>query len=159
MYEFWAVCLQVCLNCSWSTSTCYCSSVQFLTTQSQVLIFVWKGNFNNFVRKGENVGNQHFLLFPQHFLPFPNGISSFKWLSFWTNIKSCNLVELRVAVSLITIDEFTFCDGNFLARWNRNLLIFYHGFYSELSVCLFSTLYYKTKSWTRPHWKHLQRTK
>ena len=27
------------------------------------------------VRKGENAGNQHFLHFPQCFLPFPNQIS------------------------------------------------------------------------------------
>ena len=28
--------------------------------------------FENIVRKGENAGNQHFLLFPQCFLPFLN---------------------------------------------------------------------------------------
>ena len=33
--------------------------------------------FKNIVGKGENAGNQHFLLFPQCFLPFPNQISGF----------------------------------------------------------------------------------
>ena len=30
-----------------------------------------KEGFENIVGKGENAGNQHFLLFPQYFLPFP----------------------------------------------------------------------------------------
>ena len=32
----------------------------------------------NFVEKGENAGNQHFLLFPQCFLPFTKQISNFQ---------------------------------------------------------------------------------
>ena len=32
----------------------------------------------NIVGKGENAGNQHFLLFPQCFLPFPKQILIFK---------------------------------------------------------------------------------
>ena len=31
----------------------------------------------NIAGKGENAGNQHFLLFPQCFLPFPKQISIF----------------------------------------------------------------------------------
>ena len=34
-----------------------------------------KEAFENIVGKGENAGNQHFLLFPQFFIPFPNQIS------------------------------------------------------------------------------------
>ena len=34
--------------------------------------------FENIVGKGENAGNQHFLLFPQCFLTFPKQISSFE---------------------------------------------------------------------------------
>ena len=33
---------------------------------------VKKNLFENIVGKGENAGNQHFLLFPQCFLSFPN---------------------------------------------------------------------------------------
>ena len=33
--------------------------------------------FENIVRKGENTGDQHFLLFPQCFLPFQKQISNF----------------------------------------------------------------------------------
>ena len=32
--------------------------------------------FGHIVGKGENAGNQHFLLFPQFFLLFPNQISN-----------------------------------------------------------------------------------
>ena len=31
-----------------------------------------KKKFGNIVGKGENAGNQHFLIFPLRFLPFPN---------------------------------------------------------------------------------------
>ena len=34
--------------------------------------------FENIVRKGENAGNQHFLLFPQCFLNFSKQISIFQ---------------------------------------------------------------------------------
>ena len=36
-----------------------------------------KKTFENIVGKGENAGNQYFLLFPQCFLPFPKQISIF----------------------------------------------------------------------------------
>ena len=51
--------------------------------------------FGNIVEKGENAGNQHFLLFPQCFLPFSGQISIFQpilfcclqVLSIWTSLK------------------------------------------------------------------------
>ena len=51
--------------------------------------------------KGENAGNQHFLFFPQCFLPFPKQISSFcshlscclQALSIWTSLRFCRLVK------------------------------------------------------------------
>ena len=57
--------------------------------------------FENIVGKGENAGNQHFLLFQQCFLPFPNQISIFEsrffcrlqMLSIWTSLKICCLVK------------------------------------------------------------------
>ena len=39
------------------------------TTLSQFLTTLTKRPFENIVGKGENAGNQHFLLFPQCFLP------------------------------------------------------------------------------------------
>ena len=41
-----------------------------LTTQSRGLKASNKRAFENIVGKGENAGNQHFLLFPQCFLPY-----------------------------------------------------------------------------------------
>ena len=60
-----------------------------------------KKSFENIVGKGENAGNQHFLLFPQCFLPIPKRISIFKlhlfcclqMLSIWTSLKICRLVK------------------------------------------------------------------
>ena len=59
--------------------------------------------FNDPKKKGlENTGsNQHFLLFPQCFLPYLEGKSTFKqhllcclqMLSIWTRLKFCSLVK------------------------------------------------------------------
>ena len=53
-------------------------------------------SFENIVGKGENAGNQHFLLFPQCFLPATKQISIFQshlscclqMLSIWTSLKT-----------------------------------------------------------------------
>ena len=47
-------------------------------TTSQHLTILKKNPFENIIRKGENVGNQHFLLFPQFFPPFSDEISIFQ---------------------------------------------------------------------------------
>ena len=47
------------------------------TTQSRLITPLEKKAFENIVEKGENAGNQHFLLFPQCFLLFPTQISVF----------------------------------------------------------------------------------
>ena len=39
------------------------------TTQFRLLTALSRKPFENIVEKGENAGNQHFLLFPQCFLP------------------------------------------------------------------------------------------
>ena len=60
-----------------------------------------KKAFENVVGKGENAGNQHFLLFPQCFLLFPTQISIFElelfcrlqMLSIWTSLQFCRLVK------------------------------------------------------------------
>ena len=71
------------------------------TTQSRLLTTPTKKPFENIVGKGENAGNQHFLLFPQCFLPFTRQISNFQsclfcclqMLSIWTGLKFCRLVK------------------------------------------------------------------
>ena len=49
-----------------------------LTTQFQLLMTPNKEAFENIVGKGENAGNQHFLLCPQCFLSFTKQISNFQ---------------------------------------------------------------------------------
>ena len=51
--------------------------------------------FENIVGKEENAGNQHFLPFPQCFLPIPRRISDEVILSsaIWTSLKICRLVK------------------------------------------------------------------
>ena len=60
-----------------------------------------KKTYQNIMGKGENAGNQHFLLFPPCFLPFSKEISIFQsnlfcrlqMLSIWTCLKFCCLVK------------------------------------------------------------------
>ena len=71
------------------------------TTQLRLLMTLHKKPFENIEGKGENAGNQHFLLFPQCLLPFPKQISLFKshlfsrllMLSILTNPNFCHLVK------------------------------------------------------------------
>ena len=53
-------------------------TVSPFTTQSRLLSTLEKKPFENTVGKGENAGNQHFLLFPQCFLPIPKRIYDFR---------------------------------------------------------------------------------
>ena len=80
----------------------YLSGITTLfTTQSQILTTLKKKPLENSVGKGENAGNQHFLLFPQCFLLFPKQISIFdshlfcclQVVSVWTSLKFCRLVK------------------------------------------------------------------
>ena len=54
------------------------SSNYLFTTQTQLLTNLKKKPFENIVGKGENASHQHFLLFPQCFLPFSKEISIFQ---------------------------------------------------------------------------------
>ena len=44
------------------------ANAQLVTTQSRLLTTLCQKPFENIMGKGENAGNQHFLLFPQCFL-------------------------------------------------------------------------------------------
>ena len=60
-----------------------------------------KEGLENIVGKRENAGHQHFLLFPQCFLPLQRQISIFRShlfcrlqiLSMWTNLNICRLIR------------------------------------------------------------------
>ena len=87
-----------------------------------------KKSFENTVGKGENVGNQHFLLFPQCFLPFPKQISIFLshlfchlqelMLSASTSLKFCHLVKSLVPFDFAvnSIDQDQNMQNTFLYR-------------------------------------------
>ena len=49
--------------------------------------------FENIVEKGENAAYQHFLLFPQYFLPFPKQISNFSVTFTLSSVNAFNLVQ------------------------------------------------------------------
>ena len=51
--------------------------VLLFTTQSHLVKTLEKEAWENTVGKEENAGNQHFLLFPQYFLPYHKEKSSF----------------------------------------------------------------------------------
>ena len=59
------------------THDCIVKGYRF-TTQSKFLATYYKKPFENIVGKGENSYNQHFVFFPQFFIPIPERISVFK---------------------------------------------------------------------------------
>ena len=59
-----------------------------------------KKPFENIVGKGENAGNQHFLLFPQCFVPFKNQISSF-----WSHLFCCLLTLILLSANVFNLDQ------------------------------------------------------
>ena len=92
------------------TSLKFCHSVnsESFTTQSQLLTTLRKKAFENILGKGENAGNQHFLLLPKCFLPFQKQISDFVShlfclllvLSIWTGLKFCRLERVKALIVL-----------------------------------------------------------
>ena len=71
------------------------------TTQFRLLTTLTNWCFEHIMGKGENAGNQYFLLFPQCFLPYQRLKLSFKVLLFcclcifsiWTGLRFCHLVK------------------------------------------------------------------
>ena len=97
------------------------------TTQSWLLTTLKMEPFENIMGKGENAGRQHFLLFPQYFLPIPKRILVFKlhlfcrlqMFSIWTSRKVLRTVgvyrsrftgseKIKVGIDFIEIIVFTF---------------------------------------------------
>ena len=62
----------------YSKSGVLAKEVWLLTVQSRVLTTITKQAFENIVGKGENAGNQHFLLFPTKF----STVSKLRYLSY-----------------------------------------------------------------------------
>ena len=90
---------------------------------------LYKKPFGNIVEKGENGGNQYFLLFIQCFLPFPKQTSIFQshlfchlqMLSIWTSLKFCCLVELTQTPKRQILDSSKLketADNNFKSNKN-----------------------------------------
>ena len=68
-----------------------------LYPQSQLLTTLGQKAFKkNIFGKGENADDQHFLLFPSHFLPFPKRISTFQSHSFVSSANAFNLDQSKI---------------------------------------------------------------
>ena len=57
-----------------------------------------KEAFGNILGKGENAGNQHFLLFPKCFLPFQKLISNFESTFILLSARALNLDPVNFVV-------------------------------------------------------------
>ena len=91
--------------------------IQYLKRKNNNKIFtallatLTKKPFENLVGKGENAGNQHFLLFLQCFLPFPKQFSIYQSLIFcrlqvvsiWTSLKFHRLIKSQRAALKISM--------------------------------------------------------
>ena len=78
MDEFMRFTNIVCKEYDYGGRTVDSPRLKLFTTQSRLLTTPKQMPFENIVGKGENVGNQHFLLFPQCFLPFTKQIYKFQ---------------------------------------------------------------------------------
>ena len=75
-----------------------------------------KKPFENIVRKGENAGNQHFLLFPPRFLPIPKRICVLKlhllcrlqMLSIWLVVSGFNATFTATVISWRLVTHMSF---------------------------------------------------
>ena len=85
-----------------STYTWFGVKSYLFTTQSRLLTTSKQRAFENIVGNGENAGYQHFLVFPQCFLPFQEKKKSIfqshlfcrlQMFSIWTSLKFCRLVN------------------------------------------------------------------
>ena len=80
----------------------------------------------NTVGKGENAGNQHFLLFPQCFLSIPRENSVFdlhlfcslQMLSIWTTVKICHLVK-RVKLCHLYVKHMNNAERKKKTQWTQ----------------------------------------
>ena len=84
-------------------------------TQSWVLTAMVRKPFENIVWKGEDGGNQHFLLFPKCFL-----LSYIQIPSFESNL-ICNLASLKFCHLLKSLRSYQVCVV-FCQVWRRHLL-------------------------------------
>ena len=66
-----------------------------LSPQSQLLTTLKKQLFENILGKGENAGNQHFLLFPQCFLIYQEEKITILTSNFWS-ANTFNLVQPKL---------------------------------------------------------------
>ena len=74
--------------------TFYLSSSNALKLSS--LMTMYKKPFENILGKGENAGNQHFLLFPPCFLPFPKTNFNFSFTFILLSANALNLDKSKI---------------------------------------------------------------
>ena len=67
-----------------------------VTAQSLPFTTLRKLPYKNIVGKGENAGNQHSLLFPQCFLPFPYQIFYFSFTLILSSANAFNLDQSKI---------------------------------------------------------------
>ena len=85
----------------------------------------WKKAFENIVGKGENAGNQHFLLFPLYFLPLHQTSFNFSFKVISSSANAFNLEQSRI---LLFGKEFIFhVEGPFCLMIHSSLWL--NGFY------------------------------
>ena len=68
------------------------------TTQPRLLMTLGKNPFENIVRKGENVGNEQFLLFPPCFQLNQITVSPFVHIFYITSLFAIGLEEPRISI-------------------------------------------------------------
>ena len=71
------------------------TALKLFPTQSRLLTTPKKEPFDNSVGKGENAGNQHFLLFLQYYLPIPKRMPVVK-LHFLLSANDFNLDQSKI---------------------------------------------------------------
>ena len=115
IFSFIAQCFRK-LSCSGSLNQ-NCEVKKF-TTQPRLLTTLIEKAFENTAEKGENAGNQHFLLFPQCFQHFLNQISMFNILSSVNafNLNHSKLFSFSKELSYIFILEKLLITSNFFSH-------------------------------------------
>ena len=108
--------------------------------------------FENIVGKGENAGNQLFLLFPQYFLPFPKQISFFQSLLFLSSSNAFVLGQsknslfdkelkpfpLHMHLNTLKKKSFRKTLQKIVKLLKMSDFIFFHNFF--YAICIFKSL-------------------
>ena len=89
------------------------------TTHLRLLMTLYKKPFENIVGNGENAGNQHFLLFPECFLPFLKQISIFQLHLFFLSANAFNLGQCKLLLFSKGLNKFQFLSILLAVSWTQ----------------------------------------